>query len=228
MHNSTGQSLTRNLIIIGAVGNCIDILDILNDINVSLKYAEYTCIGFLDDDESKWQSSINDVPVLGGISTAKLYDDTYFINGIGSPTSFRLRKQIVGSLGVSDKRFATIAHPTAVISKLSRVGRGNIFFQNITITTNVVIGNHICVLPASVISHDCRVRDYTCIASGVVLSGNVTIGESCYIGAGSSVKEGITIGDNSLIGLGSVVLRDVEPNSVVVGNPARYLKRDSH
>ncbi len=217
--------MTRKLIIIGAVGNCIDILDTLNDINASLEDPEYTCIGFLDDDESKWQRSIYNVPVLGPIGMAERFTDTYFINGIGSPKSFRFRKQIIERLGVPAQRFVTIAHPTAAISKLSKVGRGNIFFQNVTIAANVVIGNHICVLPGSVISHDCRVGDFTCIAGGAVLSGNVTIGESCYIGAGSSLKEGIKIGDNSLIGLGGVVLRDVEPNSIVVGNPARYLER---
>ncbi|HFF2786918.1 TPA: serine acetyltransferase, partial [Vibrio cholerae] len=43
-----------------------------------------------------------------------------------------------------------------------------------------------------------------------------------------SIVEDITIGDGSIIGAGSVVIRDVPPNSVVVGNPGRVLTRPSH
>jgi sugar O-acyltransferase (sialic acid O-acetyltransferase NeuD family) len=215
--------MTEKLIILGAIGNCIDILDTVNDINRLSSKPKYECVGFLDDDESKWQQSICNVPVLGGLSTAKSYKDAFFINGIGSPKSFQIRKKLVERLGLSVQRFATIIHPTASVSRLAKIGRGNIIFQNVTITTNVIMGDHICVLPASVISHDCRIGSYTCIAGGVIISGNVNIGESCYLGAGSTIKESICIGDNSLIGMGSVVLKDVKGGSVVAGNPTRVL-----
>jgi acetyltransferase-like isoleucine patch superfamily enzyme len=44
------------------------------------------------------------------------------------------------------------------------------------------------------------------------------------IGSGATLLCGITIGENALIGAGSVVTRDVPPNAVVVGNPARIKK----
>lgn len=44
------------------------------------------------------------------------------------------------------------------------------------------------------------------------------------IGTGSTILCGITIGEGALVGAGSVVLRDVPPHTVVVGNPARVLK----
>lgn len=44
------------------------------------------------------------------------------------------------------------------------------------------------------------------------------------IGSGSTLLCGITIGENALIGAGSVVTKDVSPNSVVAGNPARVIK----
>ena len=52
----------------------------------------------------------------------------------------------------------------------------------------------------------------------------ITIGDNVWLGGGVIVCPGVTIGDNSVIGAGSVVTRDVPPNSVAVGNPARVIR----
>lgn len=52
----------------------------------------------------------------------------------------------------------------------------------------------------------------------------ITIGENVWLGARVAVLPGVTIGDNSVVGIGSVVTRDVPPNTVVVGNPARHVR----
>jgi acetyltransferase-like isoleucine patch superfamily enzyme len=44
------------------------------------------------------------------------------------------------------------------------------------------------------------------------------------IGTGSTILCGVAIGENAIVGAGSVVVRDVPPNSVVVGNPARVIR----
>ena len=53
-----------------------------------------------------------------------------------------------------------------------------------------------------------------------------TIGNNVVIGAGAKVLGNITIGDNSYIGANAVVIRDVPPNSTVVGIPGRITKQD--
>lgn len=50
------------------------------------------------------------------------------------------------------------------------------------------------------------------------------IGNDVWIGRGVYIKSGITIGDGAVIGMGSVVTKDVEPYSIVVGNPAVVIK----
>lgn len=52
----------------------------------------------------------------------------------------------------------------------------------------------------------------------------ITIGDNVWIGGGAIVLPGVTIGDDSVIGAGSVVTKDVPPNVVAVGSPARPVR----
>lgn len=53
--------------------------------------------------------------------------------------------------------------------------------------------------------------------------GDVVIGNDVYIGQGAFILSGVTIGDGAVIGARAVVARDVEPYSIVAGNPARLI-----
>ncbi len=52
------------------------------------------------------------------------------------------------------------------------------------------------------------------------------IGRNCFIGGRSMILPGVTIGDNCVIGAGSIVTRDVPPNSIVAGNPAKVIRSE--
>ena len=215
----------KELIILGTAGNSIDILDTVCDLSEALDSPVYTCIGFLDDNEASWAKHIHGVPVLGPISAAVDYPTAWFVNGIGSVKTFTNKPSIVERTNVEPERFATIIHPTASVSRMASLDHGTVIFQNVTITSGGELGRHVIVLPNSIISHDDRIGDYTCIAGGVAISGAVTIGKSCYLGTHCSIMENLVVGDSCLVGMGSVVRHDVAANSVVAGNPARFLRR---
>jgi acetyltransferase-like isoleucine patch superfamily enzyme len=52
----------------------------------------------------------------------------------------------------------------------------------------------------------------------------IRIGSHVWIGIRAMILEGVTIGDNSIVGAGSVVSKSVAPNSIVAGNPARFIR----
>ena len=52
----------------------------------------------------------------------------------------------------------------------------------------------------------------------------ITIGDNVWLGGGVIVLPGVTIGENTVVGAGAVVTRDLPPNVVAVGNPARVVR----
>ncbi len=52
----------------------------------------------------------------------------------------------------------------------------------------------------------------------------ISIGNNVWIGGGVIVNPGITIGDNVVIGAGSVVTKDIDPNSIALGNPCKVIR----
>lgn len=53
----------------------------------------------------------------------------------------------------------------------------------------------------------------------------INVGDDCWLGGNVIVLPGITIGQGSTVGAGSVVTKDVEPYSLVAGNPARFIRK---
>jgi len=75
------------------------------------------------------------------------------------------------------------------------------------------------------IGHNCRVGRNTLVMAGSILCGGSVVMEGCWIAPNTLIREKVTIGANAYTGLGSVVISDVEKNTVVVGNPAKLLRR---
>lgn len=61
--------------------------------------------------------------------------------------------------------------------------------------------------------------------SSCIGQGDIHIGSDVWIGAGVTLIDGITIGSGSIVGAGAVVAKDIEPYSIVVGNPAKVVKK---
>ncbi|MBO0329261.1 CatB-related O-acetyltransferase [[Muricauda] lutisoli] len=55
--------------------------------------------------------------------------------------------------------------------------------------------------------------------------GNITIGNDVWIGYNATIMAGVTIGDGAIIATNSTVVKDVEPYSIVGGNPAKEIKK---
>jgi serine O-acetyltransferase len=85
-----------------------------------------------------------------------------------------------------------------------------------------------------VIGETTVIGDNVILYQGVTLGGtglqkgkrHPTIGNNVVIGCGAKVLGNITVGDNAYIGANAVVVRDVPPNSTIVGVPGRVTRQD--
>jgi putative colanic acid biosynthesis acetyltransferase WcaF len=88
--------------------------------------------------------------------------------------------------------------------------------DKITIGTKVAISQNVFICTAS--------HDITC-ADRPLVTKPVTICDGVWIGAGAYIGPGVTIGEGAVVGAYAVVTKDVEPWTVVAGNPAILLKK---
>jgi serine O-acetyltransferase len=117
-----------------------------------------------------------------------------------------------------------------VISQISR------FFTGIEIHPGAKIGRRFFIDHGMgvVIGETCEIGDNVTVFQGVTLGGtgkekgkrHPTVKDNALIATGAKVLGSITIGENSKVGAGSVVLKDVPPNSTVVGIPGKIVIQD--
>jgi sugar O-acyltransferase (sialic acid O-acetyltransferase NeuD family) len=186
--------------------------------------ATWRILGFVDDDPALHGTFRSGLPILGGVASVVDMPDTGVVVCVGNPRDYRSRQRIVQRLGLPGERYATVVHPSAEIGAGSVVGPGSVLLAGTVLSADVTVGSHVTVMPQVVLTHDDQVGDYATIASGVRLGGGVVVDRGAYVGAGALVREGVKVGAWSLIGMGSVVLRDVPPDEIWAGNPARKLR----
>ena len=207
----------NKLIICGAGGFGRELLWWIKDVNKVEK--KWEIAGFIDDNPNALDGYECDCPIIGSIKDWQPKEDEEFALAFGSPS---LKRKIVGVLKNRGARFATIVHPTAMLSEFARIGEGLIMFPYSKISCNTTVGDFVTLL-ATPIGHDTLIGDYTVISGGCNIVRNVKIGKDVFLAAGVCVAQDVQIGDGAYLGLGSVVIKDVPAGATVFGNPARVL-----
>jgi len=99
----------------------------------------------------------------------------------------------------------------------------NVALVNVTLDTFVPflikIGSNCIITHATILAHDAA----PAVFGPRTRVGRVTIGDHVFIGAGAVILPGVTIGSRSVIGANTTVARDIPPNSLATGSPARVV-----
>lgn len=152
-------------------------------------------------------------------------DEVDLVHGVGHVGDAKLRRSIARRLEADGFRFATVVHPTAVVSSGAVLYDGAQVMAGAVVQTGARIGAFAIVNSGAVVDHDCCIGAYAHIAPGAALSGDVSLGEGALVGTGAAVIQGVSVGVGAIVGAGAAVVRDVAAGATVVGVPARPLVR---
>lgn len=195
----------------GASGHAKVIID-------SLKASGKQISGLFDDNPEV--KELLEYSVYGSFDQDRLGDEELIISvGLN-----HIRKKIVEKLP-ENTRYGKAIHPSAIISEYASLGEGTVVMQGAIIQSSGSIGRHCIINTAASVDHDCLIDDFVHISPNATLCGAVSVGEGSQVGAGAVVIPGIKIGKWSLVAAGAVVMKDVPDNVLVLGNPARVVKR---
>jgi len=84
---------------------------------------------------------------------------------------------------------------------------------------NVKIDDHIHI------AHNCSIFEKTIITAGVTFGGGVIVGRECWIGLNATIQNKVELAERTLVGSGANVIRNSEAGDVLVGNPAKVLRK---
>lgn len=189
---------------------------------------DYRVVCFVEDDETKWNRVLNDIPVLGFEAALAKFPDTPVIGGIGNP---RAREIVMEKVTKAGLQSISLIHPNVEHSGTVDFGEGAVICAGNILTVNITLGRHVQINLDCTIGHDVIMEDYSTLAPGVHISGWVYLGKRVYIGTGAVIINGtqekpLVIGDDTIIGAGACVTKSLPAGVTAIGVPARPLKKD--
>ena len=132
----------------------------------------------------------------------------------------------------------TLIWQNVVILAGARIGRDCNICAHVLIEGDVVVGDRVTVKSGVQLWDGLRVADDVFIGPNATFTNDpfprsrvaldvypeTVIERGASIGAGAVILSGLTIGTGAMVGAGAVVTRDVQPNMLVIGNPAREVR----
>lgn len=204
------------MLIIGAGGHAKEVLDIVSE------KVDKNNIHFYDDTNDAAEQLHGFFKVLHNEENVlELFnrEESYCL-GVGNPNARNYLSNKLQRLGGSLKQ---VISKTAIISKYATVKAD--VMHGVFIGSNVIVGKGGLLNYGVQLHHDVRVEEFVEISPSAVILGGASIGSYTSIGANATILPKVKIGKNCIVGAGAVVIKDIPDNTMVVGVPARVIKK---
>jgi sugar O-acyltransferase (sialic acid O-acetyltransferase NeuD family) len=214
----------RRIAVVGAGGFAREVAWLIRDIN--RENSEYEFVGYLVSDLSRLGEHDSRAEVLGDFSWLESHHGRVdaLALGIGTP-SWRLKLSAELETKFSWIEWPALVHPSVRFDNdTCSVGRGTILCAGVIGTVNVVFDPFVMVNLACTIGHEARLGRGCVVNPTVNISGGVTLGDGVLVGTGAQILQYVQVGAGATIGAGAVVTKNIPPNVVAHGVPAKVIR----
>lgn len=201
----------KKIIILGSGGFFIEQFYWLKD---SLKKKKNYKIEAIVSTKNQSQKLFN-IPIINEKEIPKSKNILLYI-AIGST---KVRAKIIKKFYTHN--FYTLIHPSAIVSKGAKIGKGCIISPNTIIAGDAKVGNFNVFNFNSMISHDCITGDNNIFSPGSKVLGWCKMGNNNYLGAGSIMLPKISIGNNNIVGANATLNKNFKNSLTLIGTPAK-------
>ena len=199
------------------------VMEMAKDINSHSFRWDYLC--FITDTMEGTIDSENDIIFYDDFKSRFSSKDAEVIIASGEPKG---RELLYNKVKDDGYKLPNLIDPLANIKKFTSLGEGNIIQDYAHISpSNVSIGNNNVFMTFSRIAHDSIVGNHCVFTSSTNCSGKVIVEDRVYVGTGAKLRDKIILKHDSIIGMGAVVTKTVEEYSVVVGSPAKEIRKNT-
>ena len=144
--------------------------------------------------------------------------------GLGSVDADSTRLSVAHAFILKGFVFDNVLHPMSNISSTAQIAQGTVVFAGAIVAANAQVGPLCIVNHNAIIDHDTVLEKGVHAAPGSIVGGGAVVGQGSMIGSGAVIMQGVRVARGCTIGAGAVVIRDLDPDSRVAGNPARQIR----
>lgn len=208
----------------------IFILGVGNNTPVYIDLAEscgYKVKGFYHYDNTRTGEYDHGFEILGSNDDLFAMQDLSGMNFAVSMGNNKLRVELSEKIREKNGCLPALIHPTAVVSRFTKIGHGVVIHINTVIQADTEIGDYTVFSYNTALSHTSSIGKGCYVAGGAEIGAYTKIEDFVFIGqcAVTISSKVPSIGQGAIIGAGAVVIRPVDENTVVAGSPARILTK---